>query len=231
MIRKISHEQMGGSHLGWLDSIFHFSFAEYYNPNNIHFGALRVINDDVIQAGEGFGTHPHKNMEIISYVIDGELTHKDSMGNERSVSRGNVQYMSAGTGITHSEYNNGEVPTRLLQIWFLPYIDGYTPRYGDYDFDWNERVGKWLHIVSDDKGSAPIHIHQDVNIYVTEIENETITFKVDKNRQAYIVQIEGNSIINTIPMNAHDGMEVIEEELTVSTGGKSHIMILEMARE
>ena len=108
MLRKIDHTKMGRSNLGWLQSIFHFSFAEYYNPANINFGALRVINDDLIAPQTGFGTHPHRDMEIISYVVDGELTHADSMGNQNSITRGQVQYMSAGTGVLHSEYNYGE---------------------------------------------------------------------------------------------------------------------------
>ena len=120
MLRKLDHNNMGKSNLGWLRSVFHFSFAEYYNPKNINFGVLRVINDDLVDSQTGFPTHPHQNMEIISYVVNGELTHGDSMGNESTITRGHVQYMSAGTGVYHSEQNFGDETLRLLQIWILP---------------------------------------------------------------------------------------------------------------
>lgn len=120
MLRKIESKNMGSINMDWLKSIFHFSFAQYYNPDNMNFGVLRVINDDLIKANTGFDTHPHKDMEIISYVVRGQLTHGDSMGNENTLNRGHVQYMSAGTGVYHSEHNLGEKTLRLLQIWILP---------------------------------------------------------------------------------------------------------------
>ena len=120
MLRKLDHNNMGKSNLGWLRSVFHFSFAEYYNPKNINFGVLRVINDDLIDPHTGFPKHPHQNMEIVSYAVDGNLTHADSMGNENTITRGHVQYMSAGTGVYHSEMNHGDETLRLLQIWILP---------------------------------------------------------------------------------------------------------------
>ncbi len=119
MLKKIESKNMGSSNLGWLRSKFHFSFAEYYNPNNINFGVLRVINDDLIEAGTGFDTHPHKDMEIISYVVNGDLTHEDSMGNKNTITRGHVQFMSAGSGVYHSEHNFGKEILRLLQIWIF----------------------------------------------------------------------------------------------------------------
>ena len=132
MLRYIDHTKMGRGIHGWLDSHFHFSFAEYYNPQNIQFGVLRVVNDDMVQPGTGFDTHPHQNMEILSYVVQGELTHADNMGNEQTLTRGQVQYMSAGTGVLHSEYNMGKDLLRFLQIWILPDASGYQPNYGDY---------------------------------------------------------------------------------------------------
>ena len=119
MLTKIESKNMGNSNLGWLKSKFHFSFAEYYNPDNINFGVLRVINDDLVQPNTGFDTHPHRDMEIISYVVNGELTHGDSMGNKNTITRGHVQYMSAGTGVYHSEHNFGKDTLRLLQIWIF----------------------------------------------------------------------------------------------------------------
>ena len=129
---RLDHTNMGGSNLGWLQSLYHFSFADYFNPKNLKFGKLRVINDDLVQPGTGFPTHPHRDMEIVTYVIDGELTHADSMGNERVLSRGDVQFMTAGTGITHSEYNRGEDILRFLQIWIMPERSMLTPNYGDH---------------------------------------------------------------------------------------------------
>lgn len=223
---------MGSSNLGWLKSKFHFSFAEYYNPSNIKFGVLRVINDDLIESNTGFDTHPHRDMEIISYVVDGELTHGDSMGNKNTITRGHVQYMSAGTGVYHSEHNLGQDRARLLQIWIFPDKQGYEPNYGDYRFDWNERQNKWLHMVSSKDGDAPIKINQDINVYSLELEKgKEINFQVDERRQAYLVQIEGNSIINEIELNDRDGMEIVEEDILIQAKENSHILILEMKKE
>ncbi|NLB91584.1 MAG: pirin family protein, partial [Clostridiales bacterium] len=170
MIRKLSHAHMGRSYLGWLQSLFHFSFAEYRNPDNINFGKLRVINDDLVAPGTGFATHPHRDMEIVSYVVEGTLSHKDSMGHERALTRGCVQYMSAGTGVRHSEYNHGEQTLRFLQIWIFPDENGLTPQYGDMEFTKEQRHNQWLTIVTDQRGKGPIKIHQDVSIHVLELD-------------------------------------------------------------
>jgi len=232
MLRKIESKNMGSSNLGWLKSKFHFSFAEYYNPDNINFGVLRVINDDLIEAGTGFDTHPHRDMEIISYVVNGELTHGDSMGNKSTITRGHVQYMSAGTGVYHSEHNFGEDISRLLQIWILPDKKGYIPNYGDYKFNWDDRHNEWLHMVSSKNGNAPIKINQDINIYSLELEKgKEIGFPVKEGRQAYLVQIEGNSIINNIELANGDGMEIVEEDILIKAKETSHILILEMNKQ
>lgn len=231
MLRKIESENMGISNLGWLKSKFHFSFAEYYNPDNINFGVLRVINDDLIQSNTGFDTHPHRDMEIISYVVNGELTHGDSMGNKNTITRGHVQYMSAGTGVYHSEHNLGKDTSRLLQIWILPDKKGYTPNYGDYRFEWEARKNKWLHMVSSKEGEAPIKINQDANIYSLELDTEKeINFPVKDGRQAYLVQIEGASEVNSILLNGRDAMEIIEEDILIKAKETSHILIIEMKK-
>ncbi|MEG0176557.1 pirin family protein [Anaerorhabdus sp.] len=229
MIKIISSKNMGKSEMGWLHSIFHFSFAEYYNPNNINFGALRVINDDIFDGQNGFSTHPHENMEIISYVVDGVLTHEDSMGNKRELNRGQVQYMSAGTGIRHSEYNLTDKPLRFLQIWIIPDKKGYKPNYGDYAFDWNERVNSWLTIVSKD---GPIKIHQDMTISVLSLDQgEIIKYALDENRQAYLVQIEGESGVNDEYMLEKDGAEITEEsDITIQAKKTSHYILFDMAK-
>ncbi|WP_234121315.1 pirin family protein [Clostridium hydrogenum] len=232
MLKKIENKNMGSSNLGWLKSKFHFSFSEYYNPDNINFGVLRVINDDLIEPRKGFGLHPHNDMEIITYVVHGELTHGDSMGNRKSIGRGQVQYMSAGTGVYHSEHNLGEETSRSLQIWIFPDKDGYKPNYGDFKFNWEDRHNKWLYMVSSKAGAAPIKINQDMNIYSLELDHgKEIAFPVNENRQAYLVQIEGNSSINNIELNDGDGMEIVEEDISIKANTTSHILIFEMNKE
>ncbi|MDF2891832.1 MAG: Pirin-related protein [Clostridia bacterium] len=231
MIKKIENKNMGKSDLGWLKSSFHFSFAEYYNPDNMSFGILRVLNDDLVETNEGFDTHPHKDMEIVSYVVNGQLTHGDSMGNKRSLSRGHMQYMSAGTGVFHSEHNIGKDMLRFLQIWIQPDEKGHTPNYGDYMFEWDERINKWFHAVSSKEGNALIRINQDVNIYVLELEKDKeIDFPVNTGRQAYLVQIEGSSSINFVTLDAKDAMEIVEENIAVKAIEKSHLIVLEMKK-
>lgn len=232
MLRKIDNNNMGSSDLGWLKSKFHFSFADYYNPSNLNFGTLRVINDDLVKPGKGFDTHPHRDMEIISYVIDGELTHGDSMGNKRTLSPGHVQYMSAGTGVFHSEHNLGEETLRFLQIWIIPDKRGYKPNYGDYEFKWNDRKNKWLNIVSSKEENAPIKINQDSNIFVIELDkNKEIDFKVVEGRQAYLVQISGISDINNPTLNMRDGLEIIEEDIIIKAIEPSHVLVIEMNKQ
>ena len=232
MLRKLDVKNMGKSNLGWLQSIFHFSFADYQNPKNINFGVLRVINDDLIAPNEGFDMHPHKDMEIISYILDGELTHKDSMGNERTLSRGHIQYMSAGTGVFHSEHNFGRDTLRILQIWIFPDKRNYTPNYGDSMFDWNLRVNLWLKVVSGKDGDAPIKINQDANIYVLELsEGNEIDFPVNKGRQAYLVQAEGSSTINQVELNAKDAMEIVEEDIKIIANKTSNFLVIEMRKD
>jgi redox-sensitive bicupin YhaK (pirin superfamily) len=232
MLRKLDNKNMGRADLGWLQSIFHFSFSNYYNPDNMNFGVLRVINDDLVKSNTGFEMHPHRDMEIISYVVDGELNHGDTIGNKNTITRGHVQYMSAGTGISHTEHNYGERTSRFLQIWILPDKKGLTPNYGDHRFKWEDRKNNWLQIVSGVKGSAEIKINQDANIYVLELDQDKeIEFKVSKGRQAYLVQIEGSSVIKNIELNDKDALEVVEEEIMIKAKKTSHILIIELKKE
>ena len=231
MLRRIDNTKMGSSNLGWLRSKFHFSFAEYYNPANVRFGVLRVINDDLVLPDTGFDTHPHRDMEIVSYVVNGDLTHGDSMGNKNSLTRGHVQYMSAGTGILHSEHNMGSETSRFLQIWIFPDRKNLTPQYGDHRFAWEDRKNKWLHMVSNIDGGAPIKIHQDANIHALELDaGNEIAFPVKKGRQAYLVQIEGASRINGVEMRERDGMEITEEDISIKADATSHFIIIEMEK-
>lgn len=223
---------MGRSQLGWLDSWFHFSFAEYYNPNNLRFGALRVINDDLIAPRTGFDTHPHADMEIVTYVVDGVLTHADSMQNKRTLRRGQVQYMSAGTGVLHSEMNETDEALRLLQIWILPDQRGYKPRYGDVALLWEPRVDRWLQIASGEVGEAPVHLRQDMRIFAAEItEAKTLRYPLQRDRQAYLVLIEGAARIGDIFLTQRDALEIAgEEAVAIEALPTAHVLLFEMAQ-
>ena len=231
MIKKLSKENMGTSNLGWLQSRFHFSFAEYRNPKNINFGVLRVLNDDIIHPSSGFDTHPHSNMEIISYIVDGEITHKDSMGNSETLKRGEVQYLSAGDGIYHSEHNlHQSDDLRLLQIWIIPPKAGLPRLYGSHRYKFEQRDNKLLNIVSSQDGNSNIKIYQDIKIFVSEFD-KPFEYKIQKDRQIYFVQIEGSSSINGIILEDGDAMEIVDiGNLTVNPITKSHILFIEMIR-
>ena len=233
MLKKLPKENMGTSNLGWLESRFHFSFAEYRNPNNINFGVLRVLNDDIVHPKSGFDTHPHSNMEIISYVVKGEITHKDSMGNSETLKRGEVQYLSAGDGIYHSEHNiHKSDDLRLLQIWIIPPKSGLPRLYGSKRYEEKDRINKFLNIVSSTDGNADIKIYQDINIYVSELEiDKSLEFEIKENRQVYFVQIEGSSNINEITLNAGDAMEIVDiEKIEIKALENSHFLFIEMAK-
>ncbi|MDR1625372.1 MAG: pirin family protein [Spirochaetia bacterium] len=238
MVKHIDSRKMGrGSH-GWLESYHHFSFADYYNPRNIRFGVLRVVNDDTVQPQTGFDTHPHKDMEIVSYVVNGELTHQDSMGNQRTLSRGQVQYMSAGTGVTHSEYNLGGGELRFLQIWIFPDKKDYAPNYGDYRFAFEERLDRWLPIAAsaeNPRSAAPIRVHADINVCAAYISGEKpLALEVAKNRQAYLVLIEGLAGIQgsegRLELSARDAAEITEENISIHARAAAHVLVLEMAK-
>jgi len=235
MIRYIDSKKMGRGIHGWLDSHFHFSFADYYNPSNMQFGVLRVINDDMVKPGTGFDTHSHANMEIISYVVDGELTHADSMGNRHTLTRGQVQYMSAGTGVMHSEHNLGGDMLRFLQIWILPNAEGVAPNYGDFRFDFADRENKWLPIatgIDNNQSAAPVKIHADINVYAAvATSGHPLEFPVLPGRQAYLVMIEDNATINGIATYTRDALEIVEENIQVEPEGSAHMLIIEMAKD
>lgn len=188
----------------WLESHFHFRFATW-RPNEesfYGFGALHVLNDDLVQPLNGFGMHPHQNQEIFSYLIDGELTHEDSEGNKETLSRGAIQYMSAGTGVWHSEMNHHETQVcRLLQTWIYPSKKGLPVQYGSHKFLKNDRLNKLLHMICGLKtqGLAPIQLHQDVNVFASELEKDKeVVYKLKEDRQAYLVNIEGTLKVNNV---------------------------------
>lgn len=232
MVRKIDSGKMGRSEQTWLHSWFHFSFAEYYNPDNIEYGVLRVVNDDLIEPGTGFDTHPHKDMEIITYVVEGELTHADNINNQSTLTRGEIQYMSAGTGVEHSEYNHGSELLRLLQIWVYPDRTGCPPSYGDYRFPWESRINKWFLMISGEEGTAPVKIHQDALIYATWLEaGKELIYRLPEGRQAYLIQIEGESSVNeTTRLAARDAAEISAGAIGVRAETDSHLLLFDMER-
>jgi redox-sensitive bicupin YhaK (pirin superfamily) len=233
MLKFLDHKKMGRGRHGWLDSHFHFSFAEYRNPANVSFGVLRVFNDDIVKPGEGFDAHPHRDMEIISYVVYGELSHRDSMGNDHTLTRGQAQYMSAGTGVMHSEYNHTDEDLRFAQIWIFPDKQGYPPVYGDYRFELEERYDRWMPIATgydNRQSTAPIKVHQDINAYATILcQGSEIDFKVAADRQAYLVCLEGQATVGAIVMEARDALEITSEDVHVKTSGGCHLFVIEMA--
>lgn len=229
MLKKIPIDGLFNDNHGWLNTFHHFSFNRYYNPERMGFGKVRVINNDYIAPKTGFETHPHKNMEIITYVIDGKLTHKDSMGNVGTIGRGEVQYMSAGTGVYHSEHNLHDEALHLYQIWVLPEENGLKPNYGESHFKWEERVDKLFHMVSSTKGNAPIKIYSDVNIYSTYTDKE-FEFQVKKGRQLYLVVMEGAVEVSDITLNEAESLESVEESIYIKPKTKSHLILFEMEK-
>lgn len=230
MIRHIPFDSLYFADHGWLQSRFHFSFAEYRDVDNVQYGALRVMNDDIIKAHEGFGTHPHHDMEIITYILKGELTHQDSMGHKESLGRGAVQYMSAGTGVTHCELNEGDEEVHLIQTWILPAHKGLKPRYGSKRFSADARRNRWLHLVGPEGSGSEISIYQDASMYVCEMDaGEKIDFDLHKGRALYAKVMEGSAEINGISCKSGDAVELKEEALHANAGGKAHILLIEVA--
>ena len=232
MIKPIPFSSLYIADHGWLKSRFHFSFAEYRNPENINFGPLRVMNDDLVQAQTGFGTHPHRDMEIITYVVSGELSHEDSMHNKESLGRGCIQYLSAGTGIAHSEMNDGNEEVRFIQTWIVPQANNLKPNYGSKCFDKSQRHNRWLHLVGPQNSEAAIFIYQDASIYACEIDaTKTLDFELKSNRQAYIKILEGSAMINGIAFEHGDAAEVIDESIDITASTDLHILLVEMKKE
>jgi len=201
-------ETRGHADHGWLRTNHTFSFADYYNPERVHFGALRVLNDDYIAGGMGFGTHPHDNMEIITIPLEGDLEHKDSMGNGTVIKHGDVEVMSAGTGITHSEYNHNKTkPVTLLQIWIFTNKRNVTPRYDQITLDVNERRNKLQQILSPNSDDEGVWIHQDAWFHLGRFDKNfetTYTWKKQGNG-VYVFVIKGDITVNGTALNERDG--------------------------
>jgi redox-sensitive bicupin YhaK (pirin superfamily) len=198
MIRIIPAEERYTSVHDWLTARFSFSFAEYYDPQNMGFGVHRVLNDDIIQPGTGFGMHPHRDMEIVTYVIEGALEHRDSMGNVAVVRAGEVQTMTAGTGIYHSEYNHSnEEPVHSLQMWFLPNAKGLKPNYQQKQFAKGDQKNRLLRVVSPDGAEGALSIHQDVTIFLSDLDaGQEIQYRQPPGRKMHLFMIKGYLELN-----------------------------------
>ena len=222
-------EERGKSELGWLHSRFNFSFAEYYNPMRMGFGALRVINDDVIEPGKGFGMHPHRDMEIITFVTEGILEHKDSTGARGTIKSGEVQVMSAGTGVIHSEYNHSEEKSlRLFQIWILPRENGLKPRYEQKDFAFEKN--ELTEIVSGSKKTKSLYINQDAKISIGLFEkNKVLDYTIGKGNGCFVMVIEGSVLAENKKLERRDAIAIsYAEGIEIIFKEKSQIMIIEV---
>ena len=231
MIKITKSEERHHANFGWLDTHWHFSFGPYYDPSNENWGALRVFNDDIVEPGQGFGMHPHRDMEIITYVLEGELEHRDSTGNRGVIHPGEVQVMSAGSGIQHSEYNHSkETPVHLMQIWIFPRTDGSKPRWKQHQFAPSERKGKLLPIVSSGDVDGTLAIDQDAQIYVSSLEaGAEVKHQIKPDRKAYLFAIEGQVAVNGVKLEAGDQARIADESvLCINAAKDSEVVLLDL---
>jgi len=231
MITVIKSEERHHQNFGWLDTRWHFSFDTYHDPANTHWGALRVFNDDVVEPGQGFGMHPHRDMEIITYVLSGALEHQDSMGNRGVVHPGEVQVMSAGTGILHSEYNHSkQEPVHLMQLWIFPRTRNLKPRWEQRQFSKEERGGKLLPVVTASDTAGTLHIDQDAQIYVSSLQaGEEVTHSSQPGRKAYLFVIEGGVTLNGTSLAKGDQARIADEsKLKIRATENTELIFLDL---
>lgn len=228
MIERRPFNSLGGANHGWLNAKHHFSFAEYHDPQRIHWGALRVWNDDTIAPGTGFPTHPHADMEIITYVREGAITHQDSLGNKGRTEAGDVQVMSAGTGIRHSEYNLEPVATRIFQIWIFPDSNGGQPSWGTKPFPKGDRSGQFVALASGiegDEDALPIRTQARV-LGASLKAGETVEYALGAKRYGYLVPATGQIEVNGINLQARDGAAIHGEEILRITASEDAELVL-----
>ena len=232
MIQIRKSNDRGRANHGWLDSRFSFSFAEYYDPKHVEFRTLRVMNDDHIAGGGGFPTHPHRDMEIVTYVLDGALAHKDSMGNGSTIRPGDVQYMSAGTGVAHSEFNaSDKEPVHMYQIWMFPDKNGYKPTYDQKHFAAAEKQGKLRLVVSPDGREGSVKIRQDNELYATVLASgEAVKHTLKPERHAYVQVARGSVTLNGNPLETGDGAAISAEKAVELVGLKdAEVLLFDLA--
>jgi len=227
---------LGGANHGWLNAKHHFSFANYHDPKRMNWGRLRVWNDDEIAAGTGFDPHPHKDMEIITYVREGAITHKDSMGNTGRTEAGDVQIMSAGTGVVHSEYNLEDATTRIFQIWIMPDVRGAKPNWGAKEFPKATREAGFEVLASGRKqdaasGALPLNVNGAV-LAATLKAGQTLRQPLAEGRAAYLVPAKGAVTVNGVALGARDGAGIVEEaEIAITATEDAELVLVEVAAE
>ena len=231
MIQVRKSTERGHANHGWLDSWHTFSFAGYYDPEYMGFSSLRVINDDRIAAGAGFPTHPHRDMEIVTYLLEGALEHKDSMGNGSVIRAGEVQRLTAGTGITHSEFNASDSdPIRLLQIWIQPDQTGLTPGYEQKMFSAAEKQGRLRLVASADGRDGSVTIHQDANLHAGLLgKSDKIRHTLAPGRRAYLQVARGEIQVNGLGLSEGDGAAITGEgEINLTTGTSAEVLLFDL---
>ena len=222
----------GHVNFGWLDSHHTFSFGEYHDPRQMGFGPIRVINDDRVSPGQGFGAHPHRDMEIVTYVLDGAVEHTDNTGGHGRITHGVVQRMSAGTGVVHSEFNGSKTdPVHFLQIWIVPATRGVTPRYEDRAFAAEGRHNQWQLIISPDGADGSLDVHQDARMYATElVGGHSLAHTLAPGRNAWIQVASGSVTLNGHALSAGDGAAVTgETTVTVSATAAAEVLLFDVA--
>jgi len=232
MIQIRGAEERGHAEHGWLDSWHTFSFADYYDPGHMGFRALRVINEDRVAPARGFGTHPHRDMEIVTYVVSGTLQHRDSMGNGSLIKPGEVQRMSAGTGITHSEMNpSPNEPVHLLQIWLLPERQGLTPSYEQRDYPETQRRDTLKLVASHDGRQGSVTIHQDVDLYASLLSpGVTVERPLRAGRNAWVQVVRGALDVNGTTLAAGDGAALANEQgIRITAADDSELLLFDLA--
>ncbi|MFM7668139.1 MAG: pirin family protein [Bacteroidota bacterium] len=234
MKNKVLHKasSRGLADHGWLKSFQTFSFANYYNPERMHFGVLRVLNDDFVAPGMGFGTHPHDNMEIISIPLEGDLEHKDSMGNTTVIRNGDIQVMSAGTGIQHSEYNkNNDKPVKFLQIWIFPNKRNVTPRYDQLTLKRESRKNKFQQILSPGMEDEGVWIYQDAWFHIAELDNGTsLNYTLKKpGNGIYVFLLSGDILVDDVELSQRDGLGIWDSsEMQFKAKTVSEVLVMEV---
>ena len=225
-------QERGLAEHGWLKSFHTFSFADYHDPRHMGFGPLRVINEDRVQPGQGFGTHGHRDMEIISYVLEGGLAHKDSMGNGSVIRPGDVQRMSAGTGVRHSEYNASDRdPVHFLQIWIEPEKQGLEPSYEEKHFDAACKRGRLRLIASRDGREGSVHINQDANLYAALVDlTEAVSLEPKAGRRVYVHVVRGEAEVNGQPLQAGDAMKLsgADNKVRIEKGRNAEVLVFDL---
>ena len=224
-------EERGHANHGWLDSYHTFSFGNYYDPSHMGFSSLRVINDDTVSPRGGFAPHGHRDMEIVSYVLSGALKHEDSMGNGSVIRPGDVQRMSAGTGITHSEFNASDAePVHFLQIWVMPEAEGLTPGYEQKPFPDEEKRGRLRLVGSRDGREGSVTIHQDVDIYATLLDNgDSVSHTLPDGRKVWAHLARGSVTLNGEPLNPGDGVAIEgPARITLSGASEAEVLLFDM---